>query len=222
MLLVLRRVDTLEVMNPTGDDLSGNQTSNFNEQALITNLKSGDEAAFEAVVRAYWPRLISVARRFLPNEQDAQDAVQDAFLMAFRGLDGFHQQSRLGTWLHRIVVNAALMKLRARSRRPEGSIDEFLPTFNHDGHLANPVAQWAISLDTAVSQHEIQEVVRHNINQLPDSYRAVLLLRDIEERSTEETAELLGISDSAVKTRLHRARQALRTLLDPYMTGMTS
>jgi RNA polymerase sigma-70 factor (ECF subfamily) len=137
-------------------------------------------------------------------------------------LEGFGGQSRLGTWLHRIVVNASLMKLRAQQRKPERLIDDLLPTFLGDGHMAQPASQWAITTDIAAQRHEIQEVVRKSIDQLPESYRTVLLLRDIEERNTEEASKLLGISTSAVKTRLHRARQALRTLLDPYMTGTAS
>lgn len=189
------------------------------EKLLLSRLRQGDEAAYEAFVRDYWPRMITVAGRFLSNEADAQDAVQEAFLSAFRGLDSFHEKSRLNTWLHRIVVNSALMKLRSKGRKPERPIDELLPTFKSDGHMANPTSQWAVSADSAANQREVQEVVRKGIDQLPDSYRSVLLLRDIEQRNTEETARLLGLSDAAVKTRLHRARQALRTLLHPYMAG---
>lgn len=192
------------------------------DPSLVARMRRGDEEAFSLAVRRYWPRLLAVARRFLSTEQDAQDAVQDAFLSAFRALDRFEEQSRLGTWLYRIVVNASLMKLRSQRRKPERSIEDLLPRFKDDGHMVNPATHWAISVDNAADQREIQEVVRKAIDQLPESYRTVLLLRDIEERNTEEAANLLGISASAVKTRLHRARQALRTLLDPYMTGTAS
>lgn len=187
------------------------------EAQLVERLRAGDAEAFERVVREQGPRLLAVARRFLNHEQDAQDAVQDAFLSAFRNLDQFQGGSRLGTWLHRIVVNASLMKLRSRSRRPERSIDDLLPRFQDDGHLSGVGSDWAVTVDSALGDRDTRDLVRRRIEELPDSFRTVLLLRDIEGQSTEETAELLGISPGAVKTRLHRARQALRSLLDPHL-----
>ncbi len=159
--------------------------------------------------------MLAVARRFLPVEDDARDAVQDAFLSAFRSIDRFQGQSRLSTWLHRIVVNASLMKIRSRSRRPEALIDDLLPGFLEDGHLAAPAVVWETPADDSIARRELRELVLTNIHQLPESYRNVLLLRDIEEFDTQETAELVGISPNAVKTRLHRARLALRGLLEP-------
>jgi RNA polymerase sigma-70 factor (ECF subfamily) len=209
-------------MNVERSNYECDDLNEADEHSLVEQMRSGDEAAYSTVVRRYWPQLIAVARRYLASEQDAQDAVQDGLLSAFRALDQFQQRSRLGTWLHRIVVNAALMKLRSQRRRPERSIDDLLPTFMDDGHMTQPATQWQVAMDTAANEREIQEVVQKCIDQLPESYRMVLLLRDIEERNTEEAAKLLGISRSAVKTRLHRARQALRTLLDPYMTGTAS
>lgn len=201
---------------------TGTSTLPRDEEALLRRLKANDESAFAEVVRLHAPRMLAVARRFLQQEQDAQDAVQDAFLSAFRSIDKFQGDARLSTWLHRIAVNSALLKLRQRRRVVERPIEDLLPRFGHDGHLADPVSHWMLTYDTAVQRREIREQVRHSIDQLPDSFRTVLLLRDIEGHSTEETAELLGISDGAVKTRLHRARQSLRTLLDPYMRGDTA
>jgi RNA polymerase sigma-70 factor (ECF subfamily) len=160
-----------------------------------------------------------VARRFLVNEHDAQDALQDALLSAFRAISTFEGESRLATWLHRITVNACLMKLRSQKRSGERPIEELLPTYVSDGHRVDAPGRWSVTIDTAIQSHETCEMVRSCIDRLPESYRTVLLLRDIDERSTEETASLLGIETGAVKTRLHRARQALRTLLDPYMRG---
>ena len=191
--------------------------SDAEEARLVERLRAGDPDAYEQVVRAYSPRMLTVARRFLNHEQDAQDAVQDAFLSAFKAIDQFQGDARFGTWLHRIGVNAALMKLRSRRRRPERSIDDLMPRFHDDGHLADAGADWAVTIDSAAGDRETRELVRRRIDELPESYRTILLLRDIEEQSTEDTATLLGISSSAVKTRLHRARQALRTLLDPHM-----
>ena len=140
-------------------------------------------------------------------------------MSAFRGIDKFQGNSRLSTWLHRIVVNASLMKIRSRKRQKERPIDDLLPQYQDDGTPANKVQQWAVSFDTAVHDRETRRWVRKSIDQLPESYRTVLLLRDIEQLNTEETAEALDLSISAVKTRLHRARVALRTLLKPKMVG---
>jgi RNA polymerase sigma-70 factor (ECF subfamily) len=158
--------------------------------------------------------MLAVARRFLPEEQDARDAVQDAFLAAFRSIAGFAGGSRLSTWLHRIVVNTALMKLRSRRRRREDPIEELLPQFDDEGHRIGAVSPWEPAVEELAERQETRALVRGAIARLPETYRTVLLLRDIEERDTEETAALLGITAQAVKTRLHRARQALRTLLE--------
>ena len=189
------------------------------ENDLVAALKKGDDSAFEQVVRQFGPRMLAVARRFLTNEADAQDAVQDAFLSAFRGIEGFQEGAKLSTWLHRIVVNAALMKLRTRRRHPETPIEDLLPKFQSDGHREGAPIDWAGAEDTSVLDRETQRVIRSKIDELPESYRTVLLLRDIEERSTAETAEALGMTETAVKTRLHRARLALRHLIDPLVGG---
>lgn len=183
---------------------------------LVARLRAGDPAAYEEVVRAYGPRLLAVATRFMRNPDDARDALQDGFLSAFRAIRTFTGEARLSTWLHRIVVNAALMKLRSRRRAPETSIEDLLPAFREDGHQAEPAAAWHDDSHEALERDERRALVRRAIDELPESYRTVLILRDIEELDTAETAQLLGITDNAVKIRLHRARQALRTLLDPH------
>src|SRR5262245_23626215 len=185
------------------------------EAELLAGLRAGDAAAYERLVREHLPRLLAVTRRILGNEADAHDAVQDAFLSAFKAIHGFDGASRVGTWLHRIAVNAALMKLRSRARRAEQPIEALLPRFLDDGHLADPPAPWALGAEQLLEREETRELVRRTIDQLPENYRTVLVLRDIEELDTEETARLLGVNEGVVKTRLHRARQALRGLLDP-------
>jgi RNA polymerase sigma-70 factor (ECF subfamily) len=185
------------------------------EAGLVAALRAGDEAAYERVVRLYSPRLLASARRILRNEEDARDAVQDAFLSAFKSLDRFEGQSLFSTWLHRIGVNAALMKLRSRQRKPERPVSDLLPKFLEDGHQADPAVPWEPA-EKLLERQETRELVRRSIDTLPDSYRTVLLLRDIEGLDTEQTAEQLGVSAGVVKTRLHRARQALRTLLDEH------
>jgi RNA polymerase sigma-70 factor (ECF subfamily) len=185
------------------------------EAALLAGLRAGDDAAFETFVRTYSTRLFNVARRIVGTDEDARDVIQDAFLSAFRALDRFHGEARLSTWLHRIVVNTALMKLRTRKRKPEESIEPFLPGFQADGHFSEQLADWHEPVDQALSRAETRAAVRHRINELPESFRTVLLLRDIEGLSTVETANVLKTTPNAVKIRLHRARQALRTLLAP-------
>jgi RNA polymerase sigma-70 factor (ECF subfamily) len=187
------------------------------EEALVARLKAGDESAYEEMVRTFSPRLLAVARRIVNNEEDARDVIQDAFLSAFRSLNRFHGDARLSTWLHRIVVNRALMKLRTRKRRPEESIEPLLPAFLADGHYAESFSAWPESAEDALSKAETRALIRHRIDELPESFRTVLLLRDIEGLSTEETAQSLETTANAVKIRLHRARQALRTLLAPHL-----
>lgn len=182
---------------------------------LLARLRAGDEAAYEQLVRTETRHLLAVARRLLKNEEDAQDAVQQAFLSAFRALPSFNGQCRLTTWLHKIAANAALMKLRTQRRRPEDRIEDLLPKFLDDGHHAERFSEWALPADVRMVRHETRAHVRASIEKLPDSYRSVLILRDIEEFTTEEAAEALGITATAVKVRLHRARQALLKLLTP-------
>jgi RNA polymerase sigma-70 factor (ECF subfamily) len=187
------------------------------ESNLLARLRAGEEAAFEELVRTYSPRLLAVARRIVGNDEEARDVIQDAFLNAFRSLRSFHGDARLSTWLHRIVVNSALMKLRTRKRKPEESIEPLLPAFLADGHYAEKFSSWGEQADAMLSRAETQELVRKRIDELPDSFRTVLVLRDIEGLDTEETARVLDTTPNAVKIRLHRARAALRTLLAPHL-----
>jgi len=154
-----------------------------------------------------------VARRFVRNDADAQDIVQAAYLSAFRSLRQFEGGCQLSTWLHRIVVNTALMKLRTRRRKPEESIELLLPSFQDDGHHVEQFSEWGAPADVLLEREETRATVRACIQQLPDNYRQVLLLRDIEELPTQDVAQMLKMTPTAVKVRLHRARQALSTLL---------
>jgi RNA polymerase sigma-70 factor (ECF subfamily) len=189
----------------------------LDEQALLQGLRERRPDAYETLVRTYTPRLLAVARRMLPTDEDARDAVQDAFLNAFRSIDRFEGQAKVSTWLHRIVVNAALMKLRTRRRKPEESLEPLLPAFKENGGHVDKFAQWDETADQIAEREETRQVVRDAILSLPETYREVLVLRDIEEMSTDETAKSLGITPNAVKIRLHRARLALRTLLDSHL-----
>jgi RNA polymerase sigma-70 factor, ECF subfamily len=181
---------------------------------LVAALRSGDVAAFERIVREQGPALLAVARRFLRQEDEAREAVQDAFVSAFRASRRFEGASRISTWLHRIVVNACLMRLRARRRQAEVSIDEWLPAYLADGHHAASFVDWSNAAYAMLERKETSALVRRAIDQLPESFRTALLMRDIEGMPVEEVAAALEISVNAVHIRVHRARQALRTLLD--------
>jgi RNA polymerase sigma-70 factor (ECF subfamily) len=186
------------------------------EAALLAGMQAGDDGAFEICVRTYCSQLLLVARRILRNEEDANDAVQDAFLCAFKGIGQFKGESRLGTWLHRVVVNAALGRLRKLQSHPEKPIEDLLPHFGEGEHQIDPPVPWKATPDIDAERDETRALVQGCIDQLPETYRIVLLLRDIEGLATDETAQAIGTSVALVKTRLHRARQALRSLLDPH------
>jgi RNA polymerase sigma-70 factor (ECF subfamily) len=190
----------------------------FDEPALVARLRAGEESAFEQLVRSNSGRLLAAARRLLHNEEDARDAVQSAFIRAFQSIGRFREESRLSTWLHRILVNEALMKLRSRKGKEE-SIDDLLPSFQEDGHQVRETADWSDLADKALERAETAKMVNRLIGELPESYRTVLVLWDIEGMSNAEIAEMLGISANLVKVRLHRARQALRTLLERELGG---
>jgi RNA polymerase sigma-70 factor (ECF subfamily) len=188
--------------------------SSESERALVDGLKRRDTASYEQLVREHGGAMLAVACRYLRGQDDARDVVQEALLSAFRGIASFSADAKLSTWLHRIVVNCALMRLRTRRRRPEESLDDLLPAFDEHGAFADAVGGWDDSTaETLLQRRELQRTVRRCIDRLPDSHRSLLMLRDIDELDTDETAALLGLTVSAVKSRLHRARQALRTLL---------
>jgi len=187
------------------------------EDELVAGLRAGDDAASVQLMKRHWGPLFSTARRFLRNEEDARDAVQEAFISAHQAIHRFEGGSTLSTWLHRILINNCLMKLRTRRRRPEDSIEDLLPRFQEDGHEVHNNLLWSDQITDELTRKETCRLVRELIDQLPDTYRTVVLLRDIKEEDTREVAVLLGITENAVKIRLHRARQALRALLAPHL-----
>lgn len=193
--------------------------SGSDESDLVAGLRKGEGWAFDLLVKKHGPRLLAVARRLVRDEEDARDVVQEALLCAFRSLNAFKAEARISTWLHRIVVNSALMRLRTRRRKPEEPIEPLLPTFSDDGHHHPRVSNWQLPQDRQIERDETRRLVRSCISRLPESYRTILILRDIEELDTSEAARFLEISVAAAKIRLHRARQALRTLLAPYYSS---
>jgi RNA polymerase sigma-70 factor (ECF subfamily) len=174
--------------------------------------------AFADLVNRDGPRMLAVCRRLLGNDHDAQDAVQDAFLSAFRSIAKFDGRSLLSTWLHRIAVNAALMRLR-KNRSEPAAIESLLPQFSEDGHRVDSVDPWSLTPEEMLEREEIRTLVREEIDHLPEMYRTVLILRDIEAMETRQVSELLGVSENVVKVRLHRARIALREAFARRMKG---
>jgi RNA polymerase sigma-70 factor (ECF subfamily) len=181
------------------------------EQRLLGRLRKGDREAFEQLVREHGPRMMAVIRRFL-NEHDSLDAMQDALLSAFRSIGRFHNAARLGTWLHRIAVNSALMRIRSQKRRDECSIEDLPLRTDRERIRAGLHSPLAKHQHERIDE-ETRELVRRCIGLLPEAHREVLMLRDIDEKSTAEAAAVLSISKANVKTRLHRARAALKELL---------
>lgn len=193
-------------------------TAVSDESGLLASLRAGDDAAYEEIVRLYGGRMLAAARRILASDDDAAEVVQEAFLSAFKAIDRFQGDSKIGTWLHRIAINAALMRLRSLKRR-EGRIEDLLPSYTETGGFAAMPDPWSEDVDARLLRDEARDVVRARIDELPENYRVALLLRDIEGFTNEELAEALGVTVNAAKIRVHRARQALRTLLDSYVNG---
>jgi len=190
------------------------RTQSPGDAALLARLRAGDLDSFETIVRRYGGCLLGAARRLLGNEPDAQDAVQEAFSSAFNSIAGFRGDASISTWLHRIVVNAALMQLRRRRRCSEMAIEDLSPRFCVDTRGPRAAVPPVGASEHWTEVRETREVVRHCIDQLPAHYRSVLLLRDIEELTTSEVAARLNLNPNTVKVRLHRARQTLKGLLD--------
>lgn len=188
------------------------------DDALVARLKAGEDAAYTELVRRHAGRMLAVARRYLKNDDAAQDCVQEAFLAAFKALDRFEGRSSLATWLHRITVNAALQALRRRGAKDEVAIEPWLPTFDDEGFREGPTQLTAVGADELIARDDVRTEVRAAIDRLPTSYRNVLLLRDIEGLSMQEVAAMLEVSENNAKVRLHRARTALKKELEPLLS----
>jgi RNA polymerase sigma-70 factor (ECF subfamily) len=188
------------------------------ETALVSGLKDRDESALKALIGQHTGRMLATSRRITGDEIEARDCVQEAFIQAWKSISSFQGRSAIGTWLHRIVVNCSLKRVAARERRAEQSLDELLPTFDRDGYLVGP-SRWNQDPHATLDRKRQRELVRRGIDQLPDSYRTIVVLRDIEGFNTRQAADMLGISTSLAKTRLHRARTALRKILEPVWAG---
>lgn len=191
----------------------------MSEQPQTLNIQAIREMDTEKLVRDHIGWMLTLAHRMLGDYALAEDTVQDAFISIFRALGSFEGRSSLKTWLHRITVNAALMKLRRLKRLAEQPIDELLPEFDQNECRIESPWKTLESTEDIVADEQHREQIHKKINQLPDAYRIILLLRDIEGYDTDEVAKLLDISEANVKIRLHRARAALKKLLEPLLRG---
>jgi len=190
------------------------------ELVLVRAAKGGDDAAFGELVRRYDRNVFRIAQHITQNREDAEDVVQDAFLKAYTNLQGFQEQSKFYTWLVRIAVNEALMKLRRRKPERTVSLDEEIKT--EDDSVPREVADWSPNPEQMYNQAELREILTRTIQGLPPGFRTVFVLRDVEGLSTEETAQALELSIPAVKSRLLRARLQLRERLSRFFQKRAS
>lgn len=191
--------------------------------ALLERLRAGDALALETLMARYGPRVYRLAFGITRREADAEEVVQDVFISIFRKHESFEGRSALGSWIYRITANAALNKRRGKRNESEVPLEDCLPTFREDGHREGDraflLADWSQSPDRELVAAEARAVVNRALDRLPERYRAVLVLRDVEELSNEEVAEMLGETVASVKSRLHRARMALREIVTRELAG---
>lgn len=183
----------------------------FDESTLVTQARQGDTRAFAELVKRYEAKIFRLAQHITQNREDAEDVLQETFLKAYEHLDQFQGNSKFYTWIVRIAVNQALMKLRRRKTDKSVSLDETIDT--GEDTVTREVAAWDEDPEQRFSREELGEILDSSIQSLAPTYRSVFLLRDVDDLSTEETAEALGISVPAVKSRLLRARLQLREKL---------
>ncbi len=183
----------------------------FDEAALVARAKGGDASAFSELVKHYDRRVFRMAKQITQNDDDAEDVLQEAFLKAYTHLDDFQGNSKFYTWIVRIAVNEALMKLRKRRSDRSVPLDE--PIDTGEDEVAREIAVWEGNPEETYSREELATLLDEAVESLKPAYRTVFILRDIEEMSIEETAEALNLSISAVKSRLLRARLQLREKL---------
>lgn len=187
------------------------------DQDLVERMRAGNDTAFEALLERYRDRVYRLVISLTKNPADAEEVLQEIFLTVYRKIAGFEHRSAFSTWLYRVTVNTALMKLRSRGPVQE-SIDEHLPQFTKDGRHARMVVDFTQGPEKQLLRKEREQVLREAIEALPPDYKVVLVLRDLEGLSNEQVAEAVDASVLTIKARLHRARLVLRGKLEQYMT----
>ena len=193
------------------------------DDSLVAALRRGDPTAAEDLVAAYGDRASRLANRITGNAQDAEEAVQDAFLSVIRKIDTFRGDCAFGSWLYRIVVNAAYERCRSRRRRgADVSLDTVLPVFDEHGRHVTPVVDWSMRVDDPAHQIDLRIMLRAAIDELPADYRAIVLLRDVEGLAPGDIAAILDLTVDNVTTRVHRARLFLRKRLEAHLSPQRS
>jgi len=187
------------------------------DNRIIKGLKKQDEQSVVDLIDKYQGRIYNLAISILRNEADAEEITQDVFMTVYQKIDSFKGDSAFFSWIYRICVNACLMRLRNRKRTDAVSIEEFMPVFTEEGRHASEIGDWSREVERRVLNRELGDVLRTFIAELSEKYRVVLVLSDVEGLSNEETANILGLTIPAVKSRLHRARLYLRERLDKYL-----
>ncbi len=187
------------------------------ESMLVGRLRGGDTAALEALMGSYASRVLRLAHGITRNREDAEEVAQDVFLTLFCKISTFEGRARLGSWIYRIAANAALIKRRRRRSHGELPLEGHLPTFRHDGRRegdrARLEADWSPTPEEELLSVETRTLLNRMIDDLPERYRTIVVLRDVEGLSNQEVAQIVGESVASVKTRLHRGRLALREQL---------
>jgi RNA polymerase sigma-70 factor (ECF subfamily) len=185
-------------------------------------IQTGPPPTPERVFREYGPRIYNLARRMLSSDADAEDVTQDVLLQVVRKLDTFRGEAALPTWLHRITVNAALAHRRQRAVRQKHQVTDPLEHFLETGHHNGPVRPWAIEPQQQALDRETHQLIERAIAHLPEIYRDVYVLADVEGLPNAEIGEMLGLSVAAVKSRLHRGRMLMRDALAPHFEEVSS
>src|SRR5512140_1130971 len=183
---------------------------------LIERVKAGDHAAFEELVRRYEGKVYQLALRLTGNEMDAMDVIQDVFLSVYQKIDTFRGAAAFSSWLYRITANAAFAKLNQRRRAAAVSLDDVLTAVEEQSHDVH--TEWSLKPDAVLSNKEARDALEKAIAALPDDFRTVVILRDVQNMSNQDVAESLNLSVPAVKSRLHRARLILRKRLGDYLS----
>jgi RNA polymerase sigma-70 factor (ECF subfamily) len=187
------------------------------EVMLIERLRAQDTSVLGTLMERYSSRVYRVAFGITRSHGDAEEVVQDVFVTLFRKIDSFEGRASLGTWLYRVAANAALIKRRGKRAEVEVHLEDYLPAFKADGHREGDrgllLADWSGTPERELLSGEARAILEEGLALLPDHYRAILILRDVEELSNEDVAEALGESVASVKSRVHRARMALREVL---------
>jgi RNA polymerase sigma-70 factor, ECF subfamily len=178
--------------------------------------RNGHQLTPEQVFRDYAPRVFTLARRMLGNDADAEDVTQDVLVQVIRKLDSFRGDSNIFTWLHRMTVNAALALRAKRARRQQHETTDPLNHFHENGHHGKPVRPWSVGADQQALDKEREQIIEKAIAGLPEIYRDVYVLADVEQLSNPDISTMLGIGLAAVKSRLHRGRMLMRDALAPH------